>query len=121
LNNFKVTVIGEVKSPGVYTLPAEKASILEVIGLAGDFTMFSEKDKVLLVREFNGERTYHTVDLTDPQVFNSPNFYLRQNDVLVVKTTPKKPNEVDQTRIRNISLGLAMISTVLVIVNFFRQ
>jgi polysaccharide export outer membrane protein len=119
-NNFKVTVIGEVKNPGVFTLPAEKASVLEVMGLAGDFTPFSLRDKVLLVREFNGERTYHTLDLTDPQVFNSPNFYLRQNDVLVVNADPKKPNEVDQNRMRNISLGLAVVSTLLVIVTLFR-
>lgn len=119
-NNFKVTVIGEVKNPGVFTLPAEKASVLEVMGLAGDFTPFSIRDKVLLVREFNGERTYHTLDLTDPQVFNSPNFYLRQNDVLVVNTDTRKPNDVDQARLRNISLGLAAVSTLLVLVTLFR-
>jgi polysaccharide export outer membrane protein len=119
-NNFKVTVIGEVKNPGVFTLPAEKASVLEVMGLAGDFTPFSLRDKVLLVREFNGERTYHTLDLTDPQVFNSPNFYLRQNDVLVVNADPKKPNDVDQNRLRNISVGLAAVSTLLFIVTIFR-
>jgi polysaccharide export outer membrane protein len=119
-NNFKVTVIGEVKTPGVFTLPAEKASVLEALGLAGDFTPFSLRDRVLLVREFNGERTYHTLDLTDPQVFNSPNFYLRQNDVLVVNADPKKPNDVDQSRLRNISVGLAAVSTLLVIVTLFR-
>ena len=119
-NNFKVTVIGEVRNPGVFTLPAEKARILEVIGLAGDFTNFGERDKVLLVREFNGERTYQTVDLTDPKVFDSPNFYIRQNDVLVVKANAKKPTEADQTVQRYITIGATIVSTIAVVVALFR-
>jgi polysaccharide export outer membrane protein len=69
LNNFKITVLGEVKSPGVFTLPGEKASILEVIGLAGDISEYGLKDKVLLIREDRGSRSYHRLGLTDANIF----------------------------------------------------
>jgi polysaccharide export outer membrane protein len=119
-NNFKITVLGEVKNPGVFTLPAEKASVLEAVGLAGDFTNFGERDRVLLVREFNGQRSYRQLDLTDPNVFSSPYFYLRQNDVLVVKTNPKKPTEADITTQRYITIGATIVSTIAVVVALFQ-
>lgn len=119
-NNFKITVLGEVKNPGVFTLPAEKASVLEAVGLAGDFTNFGERGQVMLVREVNGERSYRQLDLTDPQVFQSPYFYLRQNDVLVVPANKKKPTEADQTTQRYVSIAATVISTIAVIVALFK-
>jgi polysaccharide export outer membrane protein len=119
-NNFKITVLGEVKNPGVFTLPAEKASILEAVGLAGDFTNFGERQRVLLVREFSGQRTYRQLDLTDPNVFNSPYFYLRQNDVLVVMTNPKKPTEADQNTQRYVAIGATIVSTIAILVALFQ-
>jgi polysaccharide export outer membrane protein len=119
-NNFKITVLGEVKSPGVFTLPAEKASILEAIGLAGDFTNFGERDKVMLIREQNGRRSYRVMDLTDPEVFQSPYFYLRQNDVLVIQANPRKPTESDIATQRYVSIAATVISTIAVVVALFK-
>jgi polysaccharide biosynthesis/export protein len=119
-NNFKITVLGEVKNPGVFTLPAEKASVLEAVGLAGDFTNFGEKGQVILVREINGERAYRQLDLTDPKVFESPYFYLRQNDVLVVPANKKKPTEADQTTQRYVSIAATVISTIAVVIALFK-
>jgi polysaccharide export outer membrane protein len=120
LSNFRITILGEVKSPGVFSIPTEKASILEAIGMAGDFTDFGLKDQVLLIREEGGQRSYKNVNLADPAIFTSANFYLQQNDVLVIKANPKKPTALDQRTLQYISLGLAAVSTAAIIISLLR-
>lgn len=118
--NFKVTILGEVKAPGVFTIPTERASILEVLGMAGDITDYGLKDQVLLVRENDGKRTYANINLTDPNIFTSPYFYMRQNDVVVVKPDVKKPTATDQRTLQYISLGLTAVSTIAIIITLFQ-
>ena len=119
-NNFKIIVLGEVARPGVFTIPTEKASVLEALGMAGDISMYGRKDNVLLIRESQGKRTYSNLDLTDPKIFSSPNFYLRQNDVLVVQADTKKATPEDQQTRQNIALILAAISTLAIVINIFK-
>lgn len=92
LTNFKVTVLGEVKSPGSYTIPNERISIIEAIGLAGDLTIQGLRSTVLLIREQEGERKFVTIDLTNKELFNSPYFYLAQNDVIYIEPNKTKLN-----------------------------
>jgi len=119
-NNFKIIVLGEVGSPGVYTIPTEKASVLEALGMAGDITMYGRKDMVMLIRENQGKRTYYNLNLTDPTIFSSPNFYLRQNDVLVVQADSKKSTPADQQTMMYITLGLTVVSTAAILITLFR-
>lgn len=83
--NFRVTVTGQVNNPGVYSVSGEKISILEALGLAGDMTIKGKRDNVLVIRDFNGSKTYSRIDLTDKEIFNSPVYYLTQNDVVYVE------------------------------------
>jgi len=92
LTNFKVTVLGEVKVPGSYTIPNERISIIEAIGLAGDLTIQGRRSTVLLVREEHGKRKFVTIDLTNKKLFNSPYFYLAQNDVIYIEPNKTKLN-----------------------------
>ena len=92
LTNFKVTVLGEVKAPGTYTVPNERISILEAIGMAGDLTIQGKRKTVVLIREQNGKRTFIDIDLTSREILNSPYFYLAQNDVLIVEPNKSKVN-----------------------------
>ncbi len=92
LTNFKVTVLGEVKSPGIYPVPNERISILEAIGMAGDLTIQGKRKTVVLIREQNGKRTFIDIDLTSKEILNSPYFYLAQNDVLIVEPNKSKIN-----------------------------
>ncbi|WP_207534031.1 polysaccharide biosynthesis/export family protein [Desertivirga arenae] len=85
LADFKISVLGDVEKPGVYSIPSERVSILEALGLAGDLRLTAERDNVLLIREKNGEKTFSKIDLTSKKVFNSPDFYLQKNDVIYVK------------------------------------
>ena len=92
LVNFKVTVLGEVKAPGTYPVPNERISIIEAIGLAGDLTIQGERSTVLLVREQEGKRMFVTIDLTTKKLFNSPYYYLAQNDVVYIAPNKAKIN-----------------------------
>ena len=85
LVNFKVAVLGEVARPGTYALTDERVSILDALGLAGDLTIHGKRENVLLIREKNNNRTLIKIDLTDTKLFNSPYFYLAQNDVIYVE------------------------------------
>lgn len=92
LTNFKVTVLGEVKVPGSYAVPNERISIIEAIGLAGDLTIQGRRSTVLLIREQEGERKFVTIDLTNKKLFNSPYYYLAQNDVIYIEPNKTKLN-----------------------------
>ncbi len=83
--NFRVTVAGEVRNPGVYPVSGERVSILEALGMAGDLTIKGRRDNILVVRDFNGSKTYTRIDLTNKEVFNSPVYYLTQNDYVYVE------------------------------------
>ena len=97
--NFRVTVLGEVARPGIYTMSNERVTILDVIGQAGDITSYGNRTNVLLIREYNGERKYARLNLQDRDVFQSPNFYLLQNDVIYVEPLSEKTAQVrDQSQ-----------------------
>lgn len=95
--NFKVTVLGEVNKPGTYTLPQERVTVLEALGLAGDMTLKGQRNNVLLVREQNGEKKMERLNLLTDSVLNSPYYYLAQNDVIYV--------EPNNSQVRNSRFG----------------
>ena len=82
--NFRVTVLGEVKNPAVIPVPSEKISLLEAIGLAGDLTIYAKRDNVLVIREENDEKTVKRLNLNSSELFASPYYYLKSNDVVYV-------------------------------------
>jgi polysaccharide biosynthesis/export protein len=88
--NFRVTVLGEVKNPSVIPVPSEKISLLEAIGLAGDLTIYGKRNNVLVIREENGEKTVKRVNLNSNELFTSPFYYLKSNDVVYVEPNKAK-------------------------------
>src|ERR1700712_1512886 len=89
--NFRVSVLGEVAKPGVYTTPNEKISLLEALSFAGDITIYGKKDNVLLVREDEkGDKLIVRIDLTSSSLFTSPYYYLKSNDVLYVEPSQNR-------------------------------
>lgn len=85
IRNFKVTVLGEVKAPGVYTIPNEKITLIEAVGLAGDLTIFGKRVDVLVIREEDGERKFFKIDLRSKSFFESDFYYLHSNDIVYVE------------------------------------
>lgn len=87
--NFKVTVIGEVKMPGVYRIEDERVTLPEAIALAGDFTEDGSRTEVIVIREENGIRKVSRIDYTATEVFASPFYFLKQNDIVYVEPSLK--------------------------------
>jgi polysaccharide export outer membrane protein len=85
IENFKITVLGEVNRPGTFKIPNERITILEAIGLAGDLKMSGERKNVLVIRDNDGVKTEYRVDLTSQDILYSPVYYLEQNDVIYVE------------------------------------
>jgi len=83
--NFKVTVLGEVARTGTFTIDGgQPTTLLNVIGLAGDLTIYGLRKNVLIIRNVDGQTTKAFIDLTDANFFNSPYYYVKQNDVIYV-------------------------------------
>lgn len=96
-NNFRVSVLGEVARPGSFIMPTERVTVLEALGMAGDLTIRGVRQNVLLIREVDGQKSMHRLDLTQQSTLNSPYYYLAQNDVIYV--------EPNKAQINNSKLG----------------
>jgi polysaccharide export outer membrane protein len=92
ITNFRVTVLGEVRNPGRYPVLNERITILEALGLAGDLTIYGDRKNITLIREQGGKRIFETIDLTNTDLFDSPYFYLSQNDALYVPANKTRVN-----------------------------
>ncbi|WP_103068522.1 polysaccharide biosynthesis/export family protein [Aquimarina sediminis] len=115
LKNFKITVMGEVSRPGSYTIPNERVTIIEALGLAGDMTIKGKRGNIMVIRENEGENTYHRVDLTSKSIFESPVYYLAQNDVLYVEPNESRIRE-SKTRSNTISVIISIVGVLLSVV-----
>lgn len=82
--NFKVFVYGDVARPNAYTIADQRATITQVLTMAGDLNITALRKKVLLIRNEDGERKYIYLDLTSKKIFDSPYFYLKNNDEIYV-------------------------------------
>ena len=109
IRNFKVTVLGEVLHVGVFTVPNEKITLPEALALAGDFTPFSHKDDVTIIRDSSGYKTFGHVDLTTRELFSSKYYNLHANDIVYVSPTKKK-RFLGESFYRNIPLILSFIT-----------
>ncbi len=73
--NFRVTVLGEVNKPSVVTMPNEKLSLLEALGLAGDITIYGNRQNIMVIREENNQKILKRLNLNSSELFTSP-YYL---------------------------------------------
>jgi len=90
LLNFRINVNGEVGRPGIFNIDNQSVTLLEALSLAGDLTDYSERDSILIIREADGQRRFGYVNLNSAEIFNSPYFYLQQNDVVYVRPAKRK-------------------------------
>ena len=124
--NFKVSVIGEVNAPGTYSLQNDKVTILQAISLARDLTIFGQRENVCVIREREGERVIYEINLCDVSMFNSPAYYLQQNDVVYVQPSEVKARQstTDDKALRMTSIfvsgGSLLVSIAALIVNLIR-
>ena len=115
LLNFKISVLGDVARPGVLEVPGERLTIFEAMSMAGDLTIFGQRKNVTVIREENGQRVVGELDLTSKEIFNSPFYYLHQNDVVYVEPNKKKKrtSEQDNVHLTYITTGVSVLSMLL--------
>ena len=114
--NFRVSVLGEVGRPGVYTVPNEKLSLLEALGLAGDITIFGKRTDVLVLREKdNGDKILHRVNLNNADIFTSPYYYLQSNDIVYV--SPSKNRVTRENAGQWAPIAISLISFMIIIMD----
>ena len=116
--NFKVSVIGEVSSPGTFIIEGDKVTILQALSMAKDLTIFGRRDNVSVIREQDGKRTIYEVNLTDVDLFKSPAYYLQQNDIVYVQPNDVKTRQstTDDKTLRISSIALSSGSLLLSVV-----
>ena len=116
--DVKFSVLGEVARPGQFSITKDRISLFDALAMAGDLTIYGQRENVALIREENGMRTVHYFDLKNPDILASPYFYLQQDDVVYV--TPNKykaqAGEINQNRSFYISLVSVAVSVATLLV-----
>jgi polysaccharide export outer membrane protein len=114
LLSFKVTVMGEVKNPGVYYNYTNSLTVLEGISMANGVTDYARIKKVLVLRPTPKGSKTHRLDLTDKRFLNSKAFFLQPNDVVYVEPDKYKNVKLNSPMY---SLFLSTISTLILVFN----
>ena len=123
-NNQQVSVIGEVSSPGKYNIDKDRFTVLDALSMAGDLTIHGKRDNVMVLREEYGVQKSYTINMNDAaQLYNSPAFYLQQNDIVYVEPnrTRAEQSTINGNVIRSTSFWMSFISFTLTIVTFLTK
>ena len=119
--NFKISVTGEVTSPGVFDISGDKITIFEAISLARNLTIYGRRDGVYVIREQNGSRIIYQVDLRTVDMFNSPAYYLQQNDVVYVEPNKVRAGQstINENNLKSVSLWVSIGSFLTTLATLF--
>ena len=109
--NNKFTVLGEVRNPGTFQFSEQNLNLIQALGMAGDLTISGCRSQILVIREMNGQRSYHYIDMTKTDWFKSPVYHISTNDVIVVK--PNGPKVKTAGHVTNIGTLTSLFSVAL--------
>lgn len=121
LLNFRITIAGEVLNPGSYNILNERVTIPEAISMAGDLTDYADRSNVLIVREENGVRSFHRVNLQTSDLFQSELFYLKQNDYLYIDPINAKAGAIQDQTNKTIPIITAAATLIAVVVSITQR
>lgn len=108
--NFRISILGEVQSPGTYYITGERITLFEALSMAGDLTIHGRRNRVAVIRETDGVRTILYHDLRSRDVFLSPDYYLKQNDMVYVEPNRVKAETSVQNQYTSIGTWMSIIS-----------
>jgi len=115
--NFKITVLGEVERPASYVVPNEKINIFDALGMAGDMTIYAQKENVLLMRDTLNDKKLIRLNLNNKNIVGSPYFYIQANDVIYVEPNKYKIASTDAYRNRYFAIAAAVLSVMIVAIS----
>jgi polysaccharide export outer membrane protein len=117
-----ISVLGEVNKPGRYDIDKDVLTVFEALSLAGDMTIYGNRENVAVVREKDGKSIVTKLDLRSEEIFHSPCYYLEQNDVIIVSPNKYKAAtaEINQNRSFWISLASTAISLATLLITVLR-
>ncbi len=110
--NFKISVMGEVDRPGSFTIKGDRVTLLEALSMAGDLTIYGRRDRGAVIRENNDVRTVLYHDLRSADIFNSPCYYLQQNDIVYVEPNKVKAAQSGINQNNSVGVWLSAISVI---------
>ena len=113
--NYKVSVLGDVARPGSISVRNDRITILDAIAQSGDLTINGNRKNILIYRDNNGTPEFGRIDLTDPALFASPYFYLKQNDVVYVEPNDAKKRNANYSSAQQYNVSI--VSTIMAGVN----
>lgn len=118
--NFRVNILGEVNSPGTYTFPQENVTLLEALARSGDFTTLANRENVLIIRTVENQRELTRINMLSTDIFNSPYFYLQQNDVIYVEPLEAKTAATPGVVLRYASLIAGLTGLIAFSIQLFK-
>ena len=110
--NYKISVLGEVARPGNFNITSERITLLEALSMAGDLTIYGKRDRVAVIREENGVRTILFHDLRSADIFLSPCYYLRQNDIVYVEPNRARSGQSEINQNNSVGVWLSATSVL---------
>ena len=110
--NLYFSVLGEVKTPGKYAITKDRITLLEAISVAGDLTIHGKRDAIFVIREEDGQRITHWVDIRSKNLFDSPVYYLKQNDVVYVQPNKVRAGQstINENNLKSVGLWISVAS-----------
>lgn len=111
--NFKVSVLGEVKNPRVINVKSDRITVLEALAEAGDLNIQAKRDRVAVIREAEGKRTVHYLDLRSSDLLQSPYYYLQQNDVVYVEPNNARTIQARSTQVTSVGTWVSVFSSIM--------
>ena len=110
--NLTFSVLGEVKSAGKYNITRNRTTILDAISMAGDLTITGIRGPIYLIREKDGKRITYNVDIRSKDIFNSPAYYIKQNDVIYVRPNKMRSGQstINDNTFSNVSFWVTFCS-----------
>jgi polysaccharide export outer membrane protein len=113
--NFRISVLGEVARPALFTIPNERITLPEALGLAGDITIYGRRDNVMVIREEGKNRVFKRLNLTQRDAFRSPYYALRPNDIVYVEPGKARLTSADRTyQLAPIVIGILSLIAIIV-------
>ncbi|MDR1645245.1 MAG: polysaccharide biosynthesis/export family protein [Tannerellaceae bacterium] len=115
--NFKISVIGEVARPGSFSISGDRVTLLEALSMAGDLTIYGKRDRVAVIRERDGKRTVLFHDLRSADLFQSPCYYLQQNDIVYVEPNRARAGQSEINQNNSVGVWLSAVSILTSVVS----